>query len=57
MYKDIALRNHQAIQRNGYKLVENWKQDDTLKHFVISYQDCLNQMETLFKAANILVNR
>lgn len=57
MYKDIGLRNHQAIVTNGHKLLKKWKEDDQLKHMVMSYQSLLNQAETLFNAANIIVNR
>jgi len=57
MYKDIGLRNHQAVQRQGFKLVEKMKEDEATKRIGYSIEDSLKNIETLFKAANIIVNR
>lgn len=57
MYQDIGLRNHQAIQRNGYKLVEKWKEKSETLALASKYKDLLEQQELLFKAANLVVNQ
>jgi len=57
MYQDIGLRNFQAIERNGFKLVKKMQEREETKHLATSINDSLKQIETLFKAANIIVNR
>lgn len=65
MYTDIGLRNHQAVQRQGFKLLEHWNQknllgdyrDDALKALAVKYEELLKDQDQLFKAANLLVNR
>lgn len=65
MYTNIGHRNHQAVQRQGHKLVELWNKedllhdyrDDALKALGVKYQELLAQQDDLFKAANLLVNQ
>lgn len=64
MYTDIGLRNHNAVMRNGTRLVENWNEkdkmrdyrDDALKALAQKYGGLLQELDTLFKAANLLIN-
>jgi hypothetical protein len=56
MYTDIGWRNHLAATKQGNKVVEKLKANGQ-SDLAISYQDCLDSMEILFKAANIVANR
>jgi predicted RNA-binding protein Jag len=56
MYTDIGWRNHLSVQRQGWKVVEKLNANGQAQ-LATSYGDCLNAMETLFKAANIVANR
>lgn len=56
MYQDVGLRNHQAVRTNGHKVVEKLKSRPETAHLAQTYQWQLDKLETLFKAANLLVN-
>jgi len=58
-HTNIGLRNQQAVERNGRKLIELWRKSDdpVLRGMSFSYQSLLNQQINLFNAANIVTNR
>lgn len=59
MYNDIGLRNHNAAIHNANNVVKKWEDsnDTVLKHMALSYKSAIDQLDILFKAANIVVNR
>lgn len=57
MYQDIGLRNYQAVERQGFKLVEKLKAREETKHIAYSIENDLKNIKTLFYAANHIVNR
>lgn len=56
MYTDIGHRNHAGVKRNGFKLVEKWKEDERLKALAERYKRALDEMDDLYRAANLIVN-
>ena len=56
MYQDIGLRNLQAVQRNGFKLVEKLKEREETRHIAYRIESALEDIDLLYKAANKIVN-